>query len=82
MTVSDHGQHNGGKVEGAREFPLWPSLVRFVLDNYDFHHTIVLRRDVVLLHECVFDIYICGKWSVMDIICSYNRIKSRDLLNR
>lgn len=55
MTVADHGQDHGGKVEGSCELPLWSSLVGLILNYDNLQHAVVFVGDVVLLHEVVPD---------------------------
>ena len=47
MAVADNGHHDDGEIEGTREFPLRPSLVRLALQDHHLDQLILVIADVV-----------------------------------
>lgn len=61
VTLTYHCQNDSCKIESSREFPLRASLVRFIFDDNNLHHPVVLHRNVVLSHHVPAHLFMGGK---------------------
>ena len=74
-TLTDSGEHGGGEVEGAGEFPLNACLVWHRFDDHCGQYSKVLVGDIVFAFEHVFKCL--QRYLLFVLVLGLERVKNR-----